>query len=84
MITKQKIEIYLKYQDANYFARSGSTEDKKIMSDNDWGLIDNLIQDIHLLKNNLVSINMKKRIEREIQEYTEGDSELAKILFQIK
>jgi len=84
MITKQKIKIYLKYQDIDNFARGGNAKEKNILNDIDWGLIDSLIQDIHLLKNNLISTNMKEEIERKIQEYTEGDDEFAKKLFLLK
>ena len=50
MITKQKITIYLKYQNIDNFARIASTKEKNILEDKDWVLIENLIQDIHLLK----------------------------------
>ena len=45
MITKQKITIYLKYQNIDNFARIASAKEKNILGDKDWALIENLIQD---------------------------------------
>jgi len=84
MITKQKIDIYQKYKDIDNFSRCGSIIERNILKDADWILIDSLIQDIHLLKNNLVSSKMKEEIESRINEYTEGNNELIQKLFLIK
>ncbi len=83
MITKAKIIIYLKYRDADIFARCGTLEEKEILNDNDWKLIDDLIQDIHFLKSNLLSSEMKRRIEIRIEEYSEGDKNIFEKLFLI-
>lgn len=84
MITKQKITIYLKYQNIDNFARIASTKEKNILGDKDWVLIENLIQDIHLLKNNMVSSEMKDKIENKIKDYTEGENELIEKLISLK
>lgn len=84
MITKQKITIYLKYQNIDNFARIASAKEKKILGDKDWGLIENLIQDIHLLKNNMVSREMRDKIENKIKDFTEGENELIEKLINIK
>lgn len=84
MITKQKITIYLKYQNIDNFARIASTKEKNILGDKDWALIENLIQDIHLLKNNMVSSEMKDKIENKIKDFTEGENELIEKLINIK
>lgn len=84
MINKQKIKIYLGYPDSDFLARAGKKGHKALLSDEDWFLIDNLVQDIHLMKNNLVSDKMRAEIERRLKEYTEGDSELALKLSLVK
>lgn len=84
MITKQKITIYLMYQNIDNFARIASTKEKNILGDKDWVLIENLIQDIHLLKNNMVSSEMKDKIENKIKDYTEGENELIEKLISLK
>ena len=84
MITKQKITIYLKYQNIDNFARIASVKEKNILVDKDWALIENLIQDIHLLKNNMVSSEMRDKIENKIKDYTEDENELIEKLINIK
>lgn len=84
MITKQKITIYLKYQNIDNFARIASVKEKNILGDKDWALIENLIQDIHLLKNNMVSREMRDKIENKIKDFTEGENELIEKLINIK
>ncbi len=84
MITKQKITIYLKYQNIDNFARCANAKEKNILSDKDWGLIENLIQDIHLLKNNMVSKEIRDKIENKIKEYTEDENGLIEKLINIK
>ena len=55
MITKEKISIYKKFGgDSDAWARIGTPEEKKIMSDDDWYIIDSLIQDIIISKTNLI------------------------------
>ena len=84
MITKQKITIYLKYQNIDNFARFANAKEKNILGDKDWALIENLIQDIHLLKNNMVSSEMRDKIENKIKDYTEGENELIEKLNSLK
>lgn len=84
MITKQKITIYLKYQNIDNFARFANAKEKNILVDKDWALIENLIQDIHLLKNNMVSSEMRDKIENKIKDYTEDENELIEKLINIK
>lgn len=84
MITKQKITIYLKYQNIDNFARIANAKERNILRDKDWGLIENLIQDIHLLKNNMVSREMRDKIENKIKDFTEGENELIEKLINIK
>lgn len=67
----------------DFFTRSGSAYEKNIMNE-DWALIDNLLHDIFLLKNNLVSPKMKSEIEKRIHQYTGDNKELADELFNIK
>lgn len=55
MITKNKILVYKKYDgDLDAWARIGTSEEKNIMSDDDWYLIDSLIQEIIISKFNLI------------------------------
>ncbi len=56
MITIKKVEIYQRFNgDVDGWARVGSKEEKSIMDDEDWFLIDGFIQDIKLVKKGLAS-----------------------------
>jgi len=69
MITKQKIEIYRKFQgDIDGFSRGGRKKDKDLIQDNDWSLIDNALQDLELVQNGLCSEDYKKRLDKILTE----------------
>lgn len=56
MITIGKINIYKRFNgDIGGWARIGAKEEKSIMNDNDWFLIEGFIQDIYLVKKGLAS-----------------------------
>jgi hypothetical protein len=57
MITLSKIKIYKRFNgDIDGWARTGTNEEKSIIDDNDWFLIDAFIQDIGLVKRDWVPI----------------------------
>lgn len=65
MINNEKILIYKKYEgDLDAWARIGTLEEKKAMSDDDWYLIDNLIQDAVISKSDIIEI-LKRNVENE-------------------
>lgn len=56
MITEDKVKIYKRYNgDIDSWARSGSKKEKSIIIDEDWYVIDGLIQDLSLVKKGLAS-----------------------------
>lgn len=60
MITKEKIDIFLKYgKDADVLARIGTKKERELMN-LDWSTIDSFIQDIALIKS---GISAKKYTE---------------------
>lgn len=63
MLTKKKINIYIKYSgDLDAFTIAGTKKEKAIMGDEDWMLIDDLVQDVELMQKNLISKEMKDRV----------------------
>ena len=63
MINKKKILIYRKYDgNLDAWARIATLDEKESMSDDDWYLIDELIQDIIISRPNIDEI-LKKNIE---------------------
>nr|WP_294948685.1 hypothetical protein [uncultured Mucilaginibacter sp.] len=56
MITLNKLKIYKRYGgDADHFARLNRKEDQAVISDNDWGLITDMLQDIYMIESVPVS-----------------------------
>ncbi|WP_149304152.1 hypothetical protein [Pareuzebyella sediminis] len=62
-ITKDKLKIYKKYSgNIDSWARSGKRKEHELMSDDDWHLIGELIQELELIEKGLVSEDYKDRI----------------------
>lgn len=56
MVTLKHIEIYKTYQgDGDGFVRCATLEEKYIMNYSEWSFIDNIIQDLKLIKKGLAS-----------------------------
>ena len=74
MITKEKLKIYLKYGgDGDAWARSNFADKHAKINDNDWALIDNLIQDLTLIENKVASETYIADIEIRINEICDGE-----------
>ena len=64
MITKEKLEIYRYYDgDVDNFGR-GPKSHKSVMNDNDFVLIQNLIQNLKIIKNKLASKEFEAETEK--------------------
>lgn len=80
MITKEKLEIYLKYsKDIDYFAFSGSKSDKSKIDDNDWSKIDDLIMSLGLIRKGNASISYKQKINDELIKICDNKETIAKL-----
>ena len=67
MITIEKLNIYKKYSgQIDFFERLSSSNEKLIIKDDDWHLIDGFIQDFEMIDKGLTSkeyeINIKKKL----------------------
>ena len=66
MINKKKILIYRKYDgNLDAWARISTLDEKESMSDDDWYLIDELIQDIIISRPNIKEILKKNTEDKE-------------------
>ena len=73
MITELKIKIYKKYKgDIDSWVRSGSKNEKLAINDNEWYLIDNFLQEIHLVKNELASKEFENKLNNRLNENCEN------------
>ncbi len=69
MITKEKINIYKNYDgDIDGWARAGNKTEKELMTDKDWIIIDDLLQDIFLLKKGRSSSGFNQRTVKKLKE----------------
>lgn len=63
MINNEKILIYKKYEgNLDAWARIATYEEKKAMSDDDWYLIDDLIQNVVISRPDMMQI-LKRNVE---------------------
>jgi hypothetical protein len=69
MITHQKLKIYDEYNgDIDSWARMGSRHQNSLMNDDDWLLIDSLIQDIILEKKGIISKEFSDSLHQKLIE----------------
>ena len=75
MITKEKVEIYRRFGgDIDGWARIGTKEEKSIMSDHDWYLIENFIQDISLVRKKLASKDFARSMDERLKENCDSEA----------
>lgn len=80
MITAKKLSIYRKYDgDVDGWARAGSWREKKIMSDQDWYDIDELLRRLHLVEAGLASAEFESQTRVMLEERTKN-AEVARLL----
>lgn len=73
MITEVKIKIHKKYKgDIDSWARSGTKNEKEVINDIDWYLIDNFLQEIYLVKNKLVSKEFENKLNDKLSKLCEN------------
>jgi hypothetical protein len=72
MITQTKLKIFKRYNgDGDAWARVGKHSEKVAMSDDDWSLIENFIQDIILVKRGLTSPDYAEKLSIKLNEFCE-------------
>ena len=68
MISSKKIKIYSKYQgNIDDWARSVSRREYKVLSDEDWFLIEELIQNLEVIEKGLTSEDFKDKVLKKLQ-----------------
>jgi len=80
MITQDKIKIYKKYSgDIDVWARSGSKKEKLVMNDNDWYIIDGLIQDFSLVEKGLASLTFNNDLNNRLWENCDSEKTIQEL-----
>lgn len=81
LLTLRHIEIHKAYGgDGDAFVRFASDEENSIMKYEDWALIEDLLQDIFLLKNADVSQDYREKVFRRIAESCEDEQTINELL----
>lgn len=80
-LTTRHIEIHKAYGgDGDAFVRFASEEENSIMKYEDWALIEDLLQDIHLLRNADVSREYREKVLHRIVESCEDEKTVNELL----
>jgi hypothetical protein len=80
MITLGKLKIFARYKgDIDMFGRAGSQSEKKIVSDEDWHLIDILLQDAVVIDRRLGSDRRTKEATNRIQTNCESNEVVSQV-----
>jgi hypothetical protein len=82
MITREQIDLFLKCEgDIDYWARSCSENDRKILDDNSFQKIESFLQNIIRMRNKVLSSNLIIRLQAELKE-NNFDSETIDIFYK--
>ena len=81
MITIKQIEIYLKYNgDGDLFNRCSTIVEKSLINYKDWNQINNIIQDIYLVKKGYVSDTFIDKLNNNLVKEYESDVVIDKLM----
>jgi len=85
MISTEKLVIYKKYGgQIDFFERFGSSEEKSIIKNDDWHLIDGFIQDIEMIDKGLISKEYKLNVEKKLLENINDSKSFNQIINTIR
>ena len=81
MLTLAKICVYQKYGgDMDGFARTKNQDDHSLITDDEWFLIDSLVQKLFLVKNGKASSEYAERILAEVRQCVEEANVIAELM----
>ena len=79
MITSEKLAIYREYRNEDDWQRAGSPK-RDVLADEDWVVICKLLQEISMLKRNLVSREYGEQIRKRLTEMTADEKTAQELL----
>ena len=81
MLTLAKIRVYRKYGgDIDGLARANNPDDCSLVTDEEWFLIDSLVQKLFLIKNGKASPDYAERISVEMRQIVEGEEVINELM----
>ncbi|HEX8507281.1 MAG TPA: hypothetical protein VF630_18095 [Hymenobacter sp.] len=73
MITPAAIQVYQEFNgDPGGFARSGTRAQRDVLPEGEWGLLLDIIQDLHLVQQGLASASYADRLEQRLRVHCSG------------
>lgn len=83
MITRDKLRIYEKFGgDIDGFARGSKTKERESIEDQDWRIIDEILQSLVIVQSGLASADFEARARASLIDATE-DEQVCERLFQL-
>ena len=80
MITAEHIKIFERYKcNEEIFIRLGSKEDKEILTHDNWRVIEDLLQDIELIKNDLIATKFSTGLNIRLTTSCESEEAVRKL-----
>ena len=80
MITKDKLNIYKKYSgDIDMWTRTGRKSELKLMNGEDWGIIDELLQNLELIEKGLTSDSYGSQTLNKLNELCDSEGTKQKL-----
>ncbi|MBO9202146.1 MULTISPECIES: hypothetical protein [Niastella] len=80
MITLDKVKIYQRFNgDVDRWARGGTKEERSIMNDSDWFLIDSFIQDGNLVRKGLAADSFMDSVNERLNENCDSEETIQAI-----
>lgn len=81
MITLKHVRIYKRFcGDGDGFGRTATEEEKRLMTYGDWRLIEDFVQDLRLIKQDLVSVSYKERFYKKFNENCDGKDVMEELM----
>jgi len=75
MITRQKLEIYKKFEgDVDMFRLTGKKDEQSIFEENDWHLIEDFVRRFHLINSGSASDNFRKETLNLVESQVQRDA----------
>ncbi len=78
MITIEKLKIYRRFNgDIHEWGQFGSESDRAAMDDDDWMIIDELVQDICLINTSLAADEFVKSVDEKLRNLCDDENTIA-------
>jgi hypothetical protein len=81
MIAAEKVNVYREYHGwyDGYYIKTKS-EPERLVSDKEWGLIDNLLQDLTLVRRGVAAESFKEDLNRRLKESCDNEETIKQLV----